>query len=101
MLVFISIPSKDDEEFSRMDGSLHIAIFVGCAVGYAVATTMFGVVSAGTTSVLILFARNRDILSMHHGRAFDRLEGAWTMAYPHEYKASQQVLDSDSEFGSV
>jgi len=90
--------SKDDEEFNDLSGSLSIAFFMGCAVGYAMATTMFDVVSAGATSVLILFAEDDDILRQYHRDEFDRLDDAWRRIYPDEY---QKMVDSKKGSSNV
>jgi len=79
---------KDDDEFRDLSGSFAIAFFMGCTCGYAMSTTLFSVISAGATAVLVLFAEDDEILRLYHRDEFDQLDDAWRKIYPNEYQKS-------------
>lgn len=88
---------KDDDEFTALSGPYAIAFFQGCACGYFMATTLFSVVSAGATAVLVLFAEDDEILRLHHREEFDRLDAAWREIYPNEYQKKVDGRSGESK----
>ena len=67
-------------------GVVAIPFFLGFLFGFALAATLFSVVSSAVNTVIVCYAEAPAEFQQNHPRLSEEMRAAWRQAWPNEFK---------------